>query len=356
MEDLSLQEILHRGFLLLIVISFLITNIGLVYFFARKKSIVYKTAVISCSLIILGIIWDLFHHIIHVEFKKIYAPINILIWSGCLLSIAYLSNTIIQNYLWQKVFTASGQPLSTSFLRSFVSVLVYVCFAVLGVWFVLHQEMHALSAFLAGYSFLLAYAASDIMKEILAGLALNINPAFKKGDFLKINGHQAKIIDINWRYVVLEDTNANSLFVPNTNMLSHIVYNYKNSKDPTRIDFSFFLHPNISPQTIIDLLMPKLKKITNVAPKDWYQDSIVIHIKKCDGHSVEFEVQILADDFINIYDVRTNAYKVIWETLNENGIYLFSYDMRVNLTKSDYDKSSTPSNKHKFKKKKEKHL
>ncbi|MEK7654694.1 MAG: mechanosensitive ion channel family protein [Pseudomonadota bacterium] len=341
MDVNSLAEILHIGGMLLGVSIVLGSLLLVVHFFTRHmKNIIYRM-VVACGLIsLIGISWHIFHPLIHPELKKIDFYISSLIWILALFGVAYLVNKLIDKYVWNQIFIdlEKKQTLSTSFLRSVVAGLVYLIFVLLIMWIVFNKEVRHLEALLAGSTVLLGYAGSDIIKELFAGLALNLNPAFKKGDFLKIDDHQAKIVDIDWRYVILEDITANLMFVPNTKMLHHTIYKYGGDTNKTRIKLPFHIHPNVPPQLVFDILMPQLKQLPYLAEKDWFQDNVVIHVKNCDGHSMEFAVEILVDCFENFYEIQTIAYKIIWYTLNYHDIPMFAYRMRVDLPTEGYMK------------------
>jgi small-conductance mechanosensitive channel/CRP-like cAMP-binding protein len=339
MELNSLAEILHISSMVLGVSIVLGSLLLVVHFFTRHmKNIVYRMAV-ACGLVsLIGLGWHIFHPIIHPELKKIDMYIGNSIWIIVFSAAAYLVNKLIDQYVWNRIFidTEKGQTLSTSFLRSVVAGLVYLVFVLLIMWFIFNKEVRHLEAILAGSTVLLGYAGSDVIKELFAGLALNLNPAFKKGDFLKIDDHQAKIIDIDWRYVILEDITANLMFVPNTEMLHHTIYNYGGADNKTRVQLPFHTHPNVPPQLVFDVLMPQLKQLPYLAEKDWFQDNVVIHVKNCDGYSMEFSVEILVDCFEKLYEIKTIAYKIIWYTLSYHEIPMFAYRMRVDLPTEGY--------------------
>jgi|GEM_PF-6098624 len=341
METTSLQELLHVAGMTLGVGVLLGTLILLIHFFTRHmKNILHRILILSLATCIIGILWHFLHPIIHPELKKIDVYIDSSIWIFIFFIAAYLANKLIDKYVWNQIFidTKKGETLSTSFLRSAISGLIYATFVLLIMLLVFKKEFHLLTTLVGGSTLLLGYAGTDVVKELFAGIALNINPAFKKGDFLKIHDHEAKILDINWRYVVMEDITANLMFIPNTAMLSHIVYNYRGSSNSTRLQVPFHVHPNVPPQMIVDILTTELKQLPHLAARDWYQDNVVIHIKNCDGYSMEFAAEILIDSFENLYEIRTLVYKIIWYTLSQHEVPMYAYSMRVNLPKNNYSK------------------
>ncbi len=340
MPENSLAETLYIGGMTLGVSLILGVLLLVVHFFTRHmKNMLHRILIISITLCLVGISWNFFHPIIHPEFKKIDVYINQIIWIFALFSSAYLTNKLIDHYVWNRIFVAKGQTMSTSFLRSLVAGIVYAVFILMTMWLAFKKEVHHLLTLVTGSGLLLMYSGTDVIKELFAGLALNLNPAFKKGDFLKLNDRQAKIVDIDWRYVILEDITSNLMFVPNTEMLHHTIYNYGGDENPTRIELSFCTHPHVPPQMAIDLLIPQLKQLPHLSAKDWYQDNVVIHIKNCDGRSIEFAVEILVDSFVHLCEVKTIAYKIIWYTLNHHQIPLLVYNVRVNVPEKEYLKT-----------------
>lgn len=129
---------------------------------------------------------------------------------------------------------------------------------------------------------------------------------------------------------------SNMMFIPNTEMLHHPIYNYRGNINATRFQMSFHVHPNVPPQLLVDILMPALKQLPHLAPRDWYQDNVAIHIKNCDGHSMEFVAEILVDRFESLYEIKTITYKVIWYALSHHDIPLLAYHTRVDLPIENY--------------------
>lgn len=335
-----LTELVQVGGLTFAISLSLGILLALVHFFTRYlEDITYRLAILCGIMSLVGITWHIVHPLISPELEKVDVYLNKIIWIMAFSCAAYLTNKIIDKYVWYHLFVEKGQTLSTSFLRSFIAGFVYLFFMLMILWFVFNREAQHLATFITGSSLLILYSGKDVAKELFAGLALNLTHAFKKGDFLKIDDRQGRVVDIDWRYVTLEDISANLLFVPNTKMMEQIIYNYGGNNKSTRVSLSFRTHPNVPPQLVINLLVPKLKQLKHLAEKDWYQDNVVIHINNSDGYTIEFVAEILVDSFVHAYETKTTAYKIIWYTLNHNKIPLLSYEMRVNFDTQEYLKA-----------------
>ena len=254
------------------------------------------------------------------------------LWTVFLVFSANFVNQLIDFYVWNHVLIKKdGRSVATTFVKSISAILVYLIFVLLIIALVFRKEAALFAAFIGGASVILGFSATDILKELFAGVALNVNPAFVIGDYLKIDDWHAKVVDINWRYVILKDIEANSIYVPNTDMIQHNVYNYTRNNSRTRLMINFYAHLNLSPQVVTELLVQELKRLPYLAKKDEFEENVVVHIKECNEFSIEYEVRLLLKGFEHYFKARTQAYKIIWCILQNQEIAFNTYRPFVHI-------------------------
>ncbi len=59
----------------------------------------------------------------------------------------------------------------------------------------------------------------DTLGNLMAGLVLQSDSAVRAGDWVKIEGHTGKIVDMRWRYIAVRTRNGETVFVPNSKLV-----------------------------------------------------------------------------------------------------------------------------------------
>lgn len=59
----------------------------------------------------------------------------------------------------------------------------------------------------------------DTLGNLMAGLVLQSDSAIRAGDWVRIDTHTGKVIDMRWRYIALRTRNGETVFVPNSKLV-----------------------------------------------------------------------------------------------------------------------------------------
>lgn len=84
-------------------------------------------------------------------------------------------------------------------------------------------DVTALVAGLGLTGFALVFALRDAVSNLIAGLLILLYQPFGHGDKIKVSGNSGTVIDINFRYTVLEADDGTIVHVPNGTMFSNPV-------------------------------------------------------------------------------------------------------------------------------------
>jgi small-conductance mechanosensitive channel/CRP-like cAMP-binding protein len=67
----------------------------------------------------------------------------------------------------------------------------------------------------------LAFAMQDTLGNILGGLALQLDNSIKKGDWIKLNDINGRVVDIRWRSTLVETRNWETVIIPNSTLMKN---------------------------------------------------------------------------------------------------------------------------------------
>ena len=264
---------------------------------------------------------------VHTIFFKIIKTATIL--SGAL----YLNETI-DFYIWQRFVDKSGISKVPTFLQNSVSVLIYMLAIAAIIRFIFVRDEGALVTLTGGAALLLGYAAREVIAQVFAALALNMTPAFHRGDVIQYDQKLLYVDDMNWRFVTFLDRQGNRYCVPNSQLMNSAVLNVLDPGGKTGIEILFEIELTQNPEEIVEILKKELIK------NEFYNPGISLEVNILMMHKgFEFVVHFPAMYIMSqriMYEVRTQLYIQLWKLLQHKKIKFLStiqvtYDLRSGL-------------------------
>jgi small conductance mechanosensitive channel len=120
-----------------------------------------------------------------------------------------------------------GETIGRLFLSlaNYISAIVFVFFTLsyIGI------DTTTLVASLGLMTFALSIGAQDLVKDILAGLAIVFDGAYQVGDIIEVNGFRGKVLEVGVRSVKLEGRDGNILIIGNRDVKNVINKTRRNS-------------------------------------------------------------------------------------------------------------------------------
>lgn len=264
---------------------------------------------------------------VHTIFFKIIKTATVL--SGAL----YLNETI-DFYIWHRFVDKGGISKVPTFLQNSVSVLVYMLAIAAIIRFIFVRDEGALVTLTGGAALLLGYAAREVIAQVFAALALNMTPAFHRGDVIQYDQKLLYVDDMNWRFVTFLDRQGNRYCVPNSQLMNAAILNVLDPEGKTGIEILFEIEITQSPEEIVEIVKKEFIK------NEFYNPSIAIEVNILTLHKgFEFIVHFPAmyvRSQRTMYEVRTQLYMRLWNLFKHKKIKFLStiqvsYDLRSGL-------------------------
>ncbi len=117
------------------------------------------------------------------------------------LAVAFLFNKSLNRFIWHGKLAWDGEPAVPRLLREIATVLIYVTAGMIILRFVFDQPITAVAATSGVVALVMGYSAQSTLKEIFAGISLNLDDPFRKGDLVEFDGEWSFIKDMNCRSV-----------------------------------------------------------------------------------------------------------------------------------------------------------
>ncbi len=109
-------------------------------------------------------------------------------------------------------------------------------------------------------------ALQDILKNVFAGMSLQMERPFRTGDWLMLESRGlAQVLDVSWRSTRLRTTEGVEIFEPNSMLAAERLVNYGSGREPVAFSFTFGLPYETPPATAKAALLEAARSAPGVA-------------------------------------------------------------------------------------------
>lgn len=132
-------------------------------------------------------------------------------------SLAWVIATGFELFVWRRMYGQSlaGVPRQRKLLTDLFNVTLYVAAAGFIAIEIFHLEPTGVFATSSVIAIILGFALQQLLTDIFAGVALNMERPFKAGDWITLDGIQGLVLETNWRSTHLRTRTMDLLVVPN---------------------------------------------------------------------------------------------------------------------------------------------
>lgn len=140
-------------------------------------------------------------------------PLAVLAWFA-------LARTVITGFelfIWRRMYGESldGVPRQRKLLTDLFNVAIYAMAAAFIAVEVFDQPPTGIVATSGVVAIVLGFALQQLLGDIFAGVALNLERPFKAGDWITMDGTQGVVLMTNWRATHLRTRTMDLMVVPN---------------------------------------------------------------------------------------------------------------------------------------------
>ena len=217
-----------------------------------------------------------------------------------ILVISVLLRRIIQYFILDRLISpALGTP-TPRLLSQMVTVVIYTLAIAAVVSIVFKKDLTVFLATFGGASIVIGLALQTMIKDLFAGLTINLDRSVNIGDHIKLNSRsnsgnleiiEGEVLEIHWRALQLIDSKGNIVLVPNNKIYDQIITNYSKPQTFYRIDIPIFLNVEVP----IDQALRILKTAAlEASPKFSPENAPVpfVRINQITLHGVEYFVHV----------------------------------------------------------------
>ena len=245
------------------------------------------------------------------------------------LSVAYLINGLIRKYIYPRRLTWEGDSKVPLLIQYIVTFVIYLITVIVIVGVVYKLPITGLITASGAVVLVLGYSARSMIDEIFAGIAMNINAPFEKGDLIQSDDAWYYVKDIDWRSITFQDMDNNYVMVPNTKVAASNIRNLDRPNTMVRRTTYFRAEYNIPPAVVVAEATAAIEECPAIAPHPWnfcsYYD--------CDEKGMRYKLHFHVHHYDNWYVASDELINAIWYRFARKGIR-FAHQRRLNYTSS----------------------
>lgn len=234
-----------------------------------------------------------------------------------------LANIFAPNsILMQKIGQSSrlgGNKNLTNFTGKIAKAVIYVIAGVLII-----SEWYDLNGLIAGLglgSVVVALAAQDIAKSLMAGATILLDKPFVVGDWIQTKEYEGTVVDITFRSTKVKTSEDTIVAIPNEKLTQEAVVNYA-KMEKRRYSFNIKLPLKTNSDTI-ETVLNRIKFVL-AHNKDVIQDDIVVECNSIlgDGINIIIIIYTKITKYADYLTFRTGVNETILNILDSEGIRL----------------------------------
>ena len=228
--------------------------------------------------------------------------------AACVLLGAFVLIALLRRWFWELWFERNHQQKAPKFLSQISGLFIFIV-ALLVVFGGVYG--HSIEGLVFGSTVvvgIVGFAMQDLLGNIIAGVALELGKPFKTGDWLKVDGQHAEVIEVNWRSTRLRTNDDIYLDIPNKAIVGATITNlsYPTRQHAIRLSvgFEYGTPPNFIKDMMIRAATEVPGVLTTLPPK--------VYLKDFGDSAVIYEIKFWLDDESRFNDILDGIRTNIW--------------------------------------------
>jgi len=170
----------------------------------------------------------------------------------------------------------------------------------------------------AALTFILGIAMQDVLGNLFAGIALNLERPFAIGDWVMINNQEGQVENMTWRATRLKTFTDDYVIIPNASIAKNEIINYSHPTPIHAREITVGAPQDCAPNQVKAVLLEAVKDARSVLkdppPRAW--------LKEYDDYTINYTLKFWIDDFADIYDLEDDVMSRVWYHFKRNNIGL----------------------------------
>ena len=193
--------------------------------------------------------------------------------TGIWIAAFWLVNRAIHVFVWQRREHKLRGSAAPALLQHVVSILLIAVTAASIAYFVYGLPVTGFWATSSVVGLVLGIALRSLIADFFSGIALELDPPFKIGDFIEVRkpGYDplvGQVTEVNWRATQIQPRGAvSTVYIPNAELSSLVITNIYSPMSRSRFETFLSIDPSIPAERVSRVLMTAARTTDLLLPE-----------------------------------------------------------------------------------------
>ncbi|HYB98414.1 MAG TPA: mechanosensitive ion channel family protein [Candidatus Limnocylindrales bacterium] len=167
-------------------------------------------------------------------------------------------------------------------------------------------------------SAIIGLALQDILGNLIAGLALQVERPFTVGDWVMVGGREGYVTQLNWRTLSIRTRDSDDIIIPNAIVAKSEISNFTRPTPLQRLHVTVGVGYEHPPGTVKEALTRAAAAATGVVP----EPPIEALVLSFGDFAVQYDVRFWIMDFARVNQITDDVLSRIWYELRRCQIHI----------------------------------
>jgi small-conductance mechanosensitive channel/CRP-like cAMP-binding protein len=201
-------------------------------------------------------------------------------------------------------------------LKEIASVVLFGVVLVIVMQNTLDIKVTTLLATSALITVVLGLALQETLGNLFAGLALQLDPPYRQGDWIRFSDIFGRVEEVTWRATKLKTINNDFIVVPNGEIAKERVINHSYPEVPHATRVNVGVSYSAPPNRVAKVVQEAMEDIPNVL-REPLPD---VRLKDFQDSTINYEIKFFIRDFGLLEPTLAAVRKALWYHLRRNDI------------------------------------
>jgi small-conductance mechanosensitive channel/CRP-like cAMP-binding protein len=229
----------------------------------------------------------------------------------------YIAFDLIEDLLIERALMHRGVSVPR-LARDIMRGLALIALIVIAVNQIFGVQLNSLLISSTVVSAVIGLALQDLLKNVVAGIALQIERPFASGDWLFFDNQTAKVLEMSWRATRMVTVDNTHIIVPNANLAQAQIANYTLISPIQALHVQIALGPDHPPNQVKEVLATAARAAEGVLS----DPPPGIRLIAYGEYSVTYDIKFWMRDFDRYVETRDAVMTSAWYYLHRAGFSL----------------------------------
>ncbi|MBC7950363.1 MAG: mechanosensitive ion channel [Rhodospirillaceae bacterium] len=234
-------------------------------------------------------------------------------------SSGWLLNRAVLIFVWQGLIRQRLKASPPKVLVDLSAILIWTLLGSVMLSTVFGQSLTGLLATSTVTLGVAGFAVRELISDFFAGIALSIERPLVIGDWIEVDGHVGKVVEMTWRAVRLVNTEGITIVVPNGNIAGETFRNFSAPDSWFRDEIRIPLPFSVTIQQGRRVLLSAVSQIAELAA---YKKQPKVSIAEYTDRAIVWRLLYWVPDYSRMAPLRFVVHQNIQRNMHFSGIYL----------------------------------